>query len=215
MSQAYPHPLIAREGRTAITTSILLAVTLHILAGAGIAIPFWILALLTLQFFRDPPRPIPAKDNTLLSPADGKVTSIDTQIDPYRQQPALRISIKTGILNVHSNRSPIDGDIERIEYHPDTNEQTRQKTKDLQEEHNALLAKTKHGHALTIVQKASTLAGRIYCYPRAGDKLKRGQRYGFTSLGAKVDVYLPLDAKVCVSIGDKVSVTSTILAELR
>ena len=215
MSKTYPHPLIAREGRPAIAASILLASTLHFLAGAGIAAPFWALALLTLQFFRDPARPISEKNGTLLAPADGKITSIDKLIDPYRQQLALRICIKTGILNIHSNRSPIDGNIERIEYRSDGNHQTPQATTAPREEHNALLAKTSHGHAFTIVQRASTLAGRIYCYPRAGDNLKRGQRYGFTSLGAKVDVYLPLDAKVCVSIGDKVSVTSTILAELR
>lgn len=129
--------------------------------------------------------------------------------------PTLRISIKTGILNIHSNRSPIDGNIESIEYRPGGQRKTSPAATANNIEHNAVLVKTKHGHALSIVQMANTLTGRIFCYPRAGDKLKRGQRYGFISLGAKVDVYLPLDAKVCVSIGDKVSVTATILAELR
>ncbi len=207
--------MIAREGRTAITAGLLLASTLQLLAGTYIATPFWALALLTLQFFRDPERPVPEKNDTLLSPADGKIIAINKATDPYRKRLALRISIKTGILNIHSNCSPIDGNIERIEYRTGQHCETSQAATAHKEETNALLATTNNGQALTIVQMASTLAGRIFCYPRAGDQLKRGQRFGFTSLGAKVDVYLPLDAKVCVSIGDKVSVTSTILAELR
>jgi phosphatidylserine decarboxylase len=81
-------------------------------------------------------------------------------------------------------------------------------------ERNAVVLKTADGQVVTFVQVAGLIARRILCYIKAGDVLTRGQRYGFIRFGSRVDVYLPLDASVKVSIGDKVSATTTILAML-
>ncbi|MGE5758536.1 MAG: phosphatidylserine decarboxylase, partial [Sideroxydans sp.] len=79
---------------------------------------------------------------------------------------------------------------------------------------NAVVVKTTDGQTVTFVQVAGLIARRILCYIKAGDVLARGQRYGFIRFGSRVDVYLPLTATVKVSIGDKVSATTTILAKL-
>jgi phosphatidylserine decarboxylase len=70
------------------------------------------------------------------------------------------------------------------------------------------------GERITVVQVAGLIARRILCYVQAGDRLARGQRYGFIRFGSRVDVYLPLSARPRVAVGDRVAATSTILAEL-
>jgi phosphatidylserine decarboxylase len=81
-------------------------------------------------------------------------------------------------------------------------------------ERNAIVLKTADQQIVTFVQVAGLIARRILCYVQANDVLSRGQRYGFIRFGSRVDVYLPLNAQVKVSIGDKVSATTTILAKL-
>jgi phosphatidylserine decarboxylase len=84
----------------------------------------------------------------------------------------------------------------------------------LENERNALAITTTSGHSVTCVQVAGLIARRILCYVKAGDTLARGQRYGFIRFGSRVDVYLPLTATPKVTVGEKVSATETILAEL-
>jgi phosphatidylserine decarboxylase len=81
-------------------------------------------------------------------------------------------------------------------------------------ERNALVLRMADGTEISCVQVAGLIARRILCYVKAGDTLKRGQRYGFIRFGSRVDVYLPMGSKPRVAIGDKVSASSTILAEL-
>ena len=81
-------------------------------------------------------------------------------------------------------------------------------------ERNALVLRLAGGECLTVVQVAGLIARRILCYVRAGDKLERGQRYGFIRFGSRVDVYLPTSARPRVAVGDVVWATTTILAEL-
>ncbi|MCL7451394.1 phosphatidylserine decarboxylase, partial [Staphylococcus aureus] len=84
----------------------------------------------------------------------------------------------------------------------------------LENERNAMVLETGDGHTVTAVQVAGLVAKRILCYAQAGNELKRGQRYGFIRFGSRVDVYLPLGSRPRVVIGDKVSATSTALADL-
>ena len=81
-------------------------------------------------------------------------------------------------------------------------------------ERNAVLATTQSGREITFVQVAGLVARRILCYTKAGERLSRGERYGFIRFGSRVDVYLPVDAQAMVSIGDKVTGVSTVLARL-
>lgn len=213
MSAHYPHPLIAREGWPFLLASVLLALVLTFLIG-GWSIPFWIIALFVLQFFRDPPRTVPDVANAVLSPADGRVVVVETAIDPFRQQEALKISVFMNVFNVHSNRSPLAGTVQGVAYHAGSFLNAALAKASLENERNAVLLKTDAGTEITFVQIAGLVARRILCHVRQGDRLQPGQRYGFIRFGSRVDVYLPLSATVRVAIGDQVSATSTVLATL-
>lgn len=213
MSAHYPHPAIAREGWPFLVGSVLVAGILTPTLGWW-STPLWVVALFVLQFFRDPAREIPSDANAVLCPADGRVVVVEKATDPYRNQPALKISVFMNVFNVHSNRSPLDGLVEQVEYHAGSFLNASLAKASLENERNAVLLKTPSGTQITFVQIAGLVARRILCYAKAGDQLTRGQRYGFIRFGSRVDVYLPLSATPRVAIGDKVSATSTVLATL-
>ncbi|SFN03175.1 phosphatidylserine decarboxylase [Formivibrio citricus] len=214
MSKVYPHPLIAREGWPFLGGIILAASLVDIYAGLSWSAPLWILALFVLQFFRDPQREIPQDPKAVLCPADGRIVVVGKAVDPYRNREALKISVFMNVFNVHSQRSPVDGVVEKVEYHGGSFLNAALDKASLENERNAVLAKLADGTEITFVQIAGLVARRILCYTKAGDTLARGQRYGFIRFGSRVDIYLPLDARPKVAIGDKVRASETILAEL-
>ena len=209
----YPHPIIAREGWPFLTGAIALAALVTLGAGWW-SLPFWLLALFVLQFFRDPSRPVPQGANAVLSPADGRIVAIENVRDPYLERDAIKVSVFMNVFNVHSNRSPIDGEVMRTWYNPGAFVNAALDKASTENERNALWLRTGAGVDVTCVQVAGLIARRILCYVAAGDKLTRGQRYGFIRFGSRVDVYLPLGSRARVAIGDKVYASSTVLAEL-
>lgn len=210
----YPHPIIAREGWPFLTIAIVVAVLASTFVPGFISFLAWLAALFVLQFFRDPPRDIPQGEGLVLSPADGRVIKVERTQDPYAQREAILVSVFMNVFNVHSNRSPVDGVIEKVTYFPGKFVNADLDKASLENERNAIVLKTVQGKTVTFVQVAGLIARRILCYVQAGDQLSRGQRYGFIRFGSRVDVYLPLEANVKVSIGEKVSATSTVLAVL-
>ena len=214
MSQ-YPHPIIAREGWPFIVGAIMVALLVNIFVSWLWAIPFWIIAVFVLQFFRDPPRDIPSVDNAILAPADGRIVAVEKLLDPYLKRDAVKVSVFMNVFNVHSNRSPVDGEVRDKWYFPGKFINADLPKASLENERNALWIKTDNGADVTCVQVAGLIAKRILCSAKPGDHLTRGQRFGFIRFGSRVDVYLPTNAKINVNIGDKVHATSTILAELR
>ena len=212
MNNHYPHPIIAREGWPFLSIAIVVAIVVTLIGGAW-SIPFWIIALFVLQFFRDPPRTIPQNPNAVLSPADGRIVVVAKAHDPYTNREALKISVFMNLFNVHSNRAPVDGKIETVQYFPGKFVNADLDKASLENERNALAITAVNGQSVTCVQVAGLIARRILCYVKAGDVLARGQRYGYIRLGSRVDVYLPLTATPKVSVGEKVSATETILAE--
>lgn len=210
----YPHPIIAREGWPFIAISLALAIVAHWLVGFWGALPVWVIVVFVVQFFRDPPRAIPEQVNAVLSPADGRIVVVGKAHDPYANREALKISVFMNVFNVHSNRAPVDGTIEQVSYFPGKFVNADLDKASTENERNALLIRTADGQLVSCVQVAGLIARRILCYVKAADTLHRGQRYGFIRFGSRVDVYLPLEARPRVSIGQKVSATSTILAEL-
>jgi phosphatidylserine decarboxylase len=208
----YPHPIIAREGWPYLGGAIALAVLVTFFCGLW-SIPFWLIALFVLQFFRDPPRTIPQQANAVLSPADGRIVVVEKTQDPYAGREALKISVFMNVFNVHSNRAPVDGKIDKVEYSPGKFVNADLDKASTENERNALVITTPAGQVVSCVQVAGLIARRILCYVQPGDVLARGQRYGFIRFGSRVDVYLPLDARPKVTVGDKVSATETILAE--
>lgn len=211
----YPHPIIAREGWLHIAIAFAVAIGATELLGWLWALPFWVIALFVLQFFRDPPREVPADRNAILAPADGRIVAVEKTQDPYLDREALKISVFMNVFNVHSNRSPVDGEVRNKWYFPGKFINADLPKASLENERNALWIKTDHGADVTCVQVAGLIAKRILCHVSPGDHLARGQRFGFIRFGSRVDVYLPLNTKVNVNIGDKVSATLTVLAEFR
>src|SRR5574340_1621929 len=209
----YPHPIIAREGWPFLAISIILAIAATVWCVTW-SIPLWVIALFVLQFFRDPAREIPQDAGAVLSPADGRIVAVERTNDPYVQRDAIKVSVFMNVFNVHSNRSPVDGTVQQVWYFPGKFVNADLDTASTENERNAVWLKTAGGQDVTSVQVAGLIARRILCYVKAGDVLARGQRYGFIRFGSRVDVYLPLNANVKVSIGDRVAATTTILAAL-
>jgi phosphatidylserine decarboxylase len=210
----YPHPILAREGWLfiALSTGAALAVTLF--AGAGWSVPFWITAVFVIQFFRDPARSFDAGPLAVISPADGRIVAVERARDPYLERDALKVSVFMNVFNVHSNRSPVDGEVREVRYFPGRFFNAAIDKASLENERNALVLDTAGGARVTCVQIAGLIARRILCYSRPGDRLQRGQRFGFIRFGSRVDVYLPPDARARATLGDVVYAGHTVLAEL-
>jgi phosphatidylserine decarboxylase len=210
----YPHPIIAREGWLYTSLAVVVAVLVTLFFGAW-SIPFWIVAIFVLQFFRDPARDIPRGEGLVLCPADGRVIVVGKAADPYRNNAeSLKISVFMNVFNVHSNRSPVDAEVHRIDYAAGLFVNASFDKASTDNERNAMVMRMADGTELSCVQVAGLIARRILCYAKAGDRLAAGERYGFIRFGSRVDVYLPPDARPRVAIGDKVKASSTVLAEL-
>lgn len=210
----YPHPILAREGWLYIILSIIVALVVYYFTNFWVTIPFIFIALFVIQFFRDPKREIPNDSNVVLAPADGKVICVEQSTDVYQNVSALKISVFMNVFNVHSNRSPVDGEVIDLQYIPGKFVNADFDKASVENERNAMVLQLSNGLKITVVQIAGLVARRILCYTKVGNILARGERYGFIRFGSRVDLYLPLDAKPLVSIGQKVKATETILAKL-
>ncbi|MBS1229418.1 MAG: psd [Proteobacteria bacterium] len=208
----YPHPFLAKEGWPFIAGSLLLAV---VASFAGFwSLPLWVIFIFCVQFFRDPARVIAGGATSVLAPADGRIVVVEEADDPYLKRRALKISVFMNVFNVHSNRSPIKSRVLQKWYQPGSFLNAALDKASLENERCALHLKTDDGRDITCVQIAGLVARRILNYVDSGSALEAGQRYGFIRFGSRVDLYLPLDSKVKVVIGDKVSAASRVLAEL-
>jgi phosphatidylserine decarboxylase len=214
VSDDYPHPIIAREGWLFVAVALLVALALTLLGWWLVAALAWAVVLFIGQFFRDPPRVVPQQPNAVLSPADGKIVLVERARDPYLDRDALKISVFMNVFNVHSNRSPVDAVVKNKWYYAGSFLNAALDKASLANERSALHLATPAGVDVTCVQIAGLIARRILCYVQPGDRLARGQRYGFIRFGSRVDVYLPLGAAPRVAVGDSVYATTTILAEL-
>jgi phosphatidylserine decarboxylase len=206
------NPLIAREGWLVLLAALAAALVATWLVGWW-SIPFWIWAVFALQFFRDPAGVRPADADAVIAPADGRIVVVEKVADPYLEREALKISVFMNVFNVHSNKSPVDGEVKGRWYNPGKFVNADLDKASTENERNAIWIQSARGD-VTSVQVAGLIARRILCYVRTGDRLVRGQRYGFIRFGSRVDVYLPLGARPRVAVGDRVAATTTILAEL-
>ena len=208
----YPHPILAKEGWPFIAGALVLAV---LASFAGVwSTPFWVIFIFCVQFFRDPARVIAGGPKSVLAPADGRIVVVEEADDPYLNRRALKVSVFMNVFNVHSNRSPIASTVQQKWYKPGSFLNAALDKASLENERCALHLKTGDGRDITCVQIAGLVARRILNYVDAGVALKAGERYGFIRFGSRVDLYLPLDSRVKVVIGEKVSASSSVLAEL-
>ena len=209
----WPHPIVAREGWPFLTISLVVAIAATWFIGWW-SVPFWIVYFFILQFFRDPPREVPQGEGLVLCPADGRVLVVGKAQDPYRNVEALKMSVFMNVFNVHSNRSPVDAVVKDVIYAKGLFVNASFDKASSDNERNALVLRTDAGVEISCVQVAGLIARRILCYVKPGERLTRGQRYGFIRFGSRVDVYLPPGSTPRVAIGDKVKATTTVLAEL-
>jgi len=204
------HPLIAREGWRVLLAAFAAALIATWFLGVW-SLPFWVWAVFALQFFRDPARVPPADADAVIAPADGRIVVVEKAHDEILDREALKICVFMNVFNVHSNKSPVDGEVKAVRYTPGRFINADLDKASTENERNALHIATPRGD-VTCVQIAGLIARRILCYARTGDTLVRGQRYGFIRFGSRVDVYLPVTARPAVSIGQKVTGGRTILA---
>ena len=174
-----------------------------------------VLFLLVLQFFRNPKREVKiADDNKVYAPCDGKVVVIEEAIETeYFNEKRLQLSIFMSPLNVHVNRNPISGTVNYFKYHPGKYLVAwHPKSSTENERTTVVIGNGKH--EILFRQIAGALAKRIKTYLNEGDEVKQGNEMGFIKFGSRVDLYLPLDAKVKIAIGDKVKGSKTVIAEI-
>lgn len=208
----YPHPFLAKEGWPFIAGSLVIAL---LASAAGFwSLPFWVIFIFCVQFFRDPGRVIAGGSKSVVAPADGRIVVVEESDDPYLNRRALKVSVFMNVFNVHSNRSPIKCSVQQKWYNLGSFLNAALDKASLENERCALHLKTDDGQDITCVQIAGLVARRILNYVDAGAALTAGQRYGFIRFGSRVDLYLPLNARVKVVIGEKVFASSSILAEL-
>jgi phosphatidylserine decarboxylase len=208
----YPHPLIAKEGWPFIAIAFFVAIFASLFLPGVVALLCWLALAFIIQFFRDPPRPVPEDPLAVLAPADGRIVKVDRVQDPYAEREALLISVFMNVFNAHSNRSSVDGTVSKLQYFPGLFVNADLDKASTNNERNAMVIDAGPGRVVTLVQVAGLIARRILCYAKVGDRLERGQRYGFIRFGSRVDIYLPLDAVPKVAPGDVVYATSTVIA---
>ncbi len=171
--------------------------------------------LLILQFFRIPIFTVQKNESQLLAPADGKVVVIEETEEPeYLKSKRKQVSIFMSPINVHINRMPVAGKISYTKYHPGKYLVAWHPKSSTENERTTIVAKMKDGTEILFRQIAGALARRIKWYVKEGQQLDQGDEFGFIKFGSRVDIFLPLDAKVLVKIGDITKGGKTIIAEL-
>jgi phosphatidylserine decarboxylase len=170
-----------------------------------------LLALFFLWFFRDPERSIPDAPETVVSPADGKVTDVSPVTIGGENQ--LRISIFLSVFDVHVNRSPIAGVVREVRYQRGKFLNAMNPASAEENEQNIVRVEG-DGQVVVFKQIAGLLARRIVFHPRVGDRLERGERVGLIKFGSRTDVLLSSNASVRVKIGDRVRGGASVLAYL-
>lgn len=178
--------------------------------------PFWavvpvLLAAFFLWFFRDPERVIPSDAGVVVSPADGKVTTVSTVM--LNGKPVQRISIFLNVFNVHVNRSPVSGVVRGVRYQTGKFLNAMNALSADQNEQNMVTVEG-DGHTVVFKQIAGLLARRIVFTKSIGDRVERGERVGLIKFGSRVDVMLEPSAEIGVKVGDHVKGGSSVLAFL-
>ena len=186
------------------------------------AIAFWLIVLasvvvyaLVLQFFRNPVRKLPAADNNLVyAPADGKICVIEQVMEnEFFHEKRLQVSIFMSPLNVHVNRNPLSGKIAFFRYHPGKFLVAWHPKSSEENERTTVVYDTGTVKIL-MRQIAGAVARRIRWYVHEGQDVVQGDDMGFIKFGSRVDLFLPLDAKVEVKMDEMVKGNKTVIARL-
>jgi phosphatidylserine decarboxylase len=192
-------------------------------AAAGLLWPRWLplavlgvlFTLFCAWFFRNPQRTPPAGVGIVVSPADGKIVFCgDAPAGRYAKAPGRKVSIFMSPLDVHVNRAPVSGTVASVAYHPGKFHVASVDKASLLNEQNGVTLVTPEGRTVTYVQIAGWVARRIVCDVAEGDAVRQGQRVGMIRFGSRVDLYLPVEARLSVSLGDRVRAGETAIGAL-
>lgn len=206
---------IAREG----LSFVFLFASLSFLAwwfdNSWLSLFLLILTLAIASFFRNPERKPMDDEASVVSAADGIVTEIANDVGgPVLNESSLtKVSVFMSVFNVHVNRLPFSGVVEKISHRPGKFLDARDPSSSIVNENNSIVVRTDYG-AVEIVQIAGKIARRIVWWVREGDLVTKGDRFGLIKFGSRVDVYLPKNFTVCVSVGSKVKAGVTVIARL-
>lgn len=207
--------IIAQEGFPFIVLSLVFTV---LVAFSGVVWLTFILAAITIFiicFFRNPERHFRDEDKLVISPADGKVIKIeDLEVQGTINGHFKKISIFMNVFNVHVNRAPYAGTIEKICYHEGKFLSANLDKASAENERNELMIRLEDGRALWVVQIAGLIARRIVCWVKETDKIKKGERFGLIRFGSRVEVFLPPDSRIMVKQGEQVRAGQTPLGYL-
>lgn len=178
---------------------------------AILSLGFWILII---QFFRNPKRNTPVTPKYIIAPADGKVVVIEeTEETEYFKGKRKQVSIFMSPLNVHVNRFPVGGTVKYVKYHPGLYLVAWHPKSSTENERTTIVVKTDMNEEVLFRQIAGAVARRIKYYCKEGDRAEQGAEMGFIKFGSRVDVFLPLTAKVNSKLNDIVKGGETLIAE--
>ncbi len=217
--------MIHKEGKATILISLIVLFALNAITRwlapdlgwlqDGVLVISLILLLIVLQFFRNPPITVTTGDNLVISPADGKVVVIEEVEEPeYFKGKRLQVSVFMNPFNVHVNRNPVGGIVKYFKYHPGLYLVAWHPKSSTENERTTTVIQKTNGTEILFRQIAGALAKRIVWYVKEGQPIKQSEEMGFIKFGSRVDIYLPLDAKVKVGLNQKVKGGRSILAEL-
>jgi len=208
--------IIVREGLPFIIPLCILTVIFFFLGLKGVAFIFFIASVFVTWFFRNPERKAPDDAKSVVSPADGEVIKIEDILEnDFLKSPAKKISIFMNVFNVHVNRIPHTGKIERIHYKKGSFFSANLDKASILNERNSILIRTDDGKEILTVQIAGLIARRIECWVKEGMHIMKGERVGIIRFGSRLEVYLPSDSAISVKIGDKVRAGETQIGWLK
>jgi phosphatidylserine decarboxylase len=214
---------IHREGYSSIAWATILFGVINIFSFYFISYPYpaisWLIFIATLvlllfiiSFFRIPNRKLTIRENAIIAPADGKVVVIEeVQADEYFTDRRIQVSIFMSPLNVHVNRNPVTGEVMYSQYHKGKYLVAWHPKSSTENERHSVVYRC-NGKEILVKQIAGALAKRISNYLQAGQQVKQTDEMGFIKFGSRVDLLLPLDAKIHVNIGDKPQGGVTVVA---
>lgn len=199
-------PLVAKEGWGYVSGLSAIALLSLLFGGWTWAILFFALALAAAGFFRDPRRVPPDEPGAVLAPADGRVVEVASFGDAGS---VVRIFLSP--LDVHVNRSPVEGRIASIRYRKGRFLAAYREDASEANEQNALEIETAAGERFKVVQIAGVLARRIVCWSREGDDLRAGERFGLIQFGSRTDLHFPEGYDIVAKRGQRVRGGETIV----
>lgn len=215
---------IHKEGYKIIAIVSLILITLNFISFSFIPVPFiyWTLLVFSvlflifiLRFFRKPTREILLNENTVFAPCDGKVVVIEqTEENEYFKDKRIQVSIFMSVWNVHINWFPIGGVIKYYKYHPGKFLVAHLPKSSTENERTTVVVENKNKQQILFRQIAGIVARRIICYAEEGKIATQNSEVGFIRFGSRVDIFLPLDAKINVELGQKTIGTQTIIAKI-